>query len=288
MLVRSHGGKYGGRRRQGWLLIKERDDEARTGADREHRRAASPKASLTGPQPRRESRVRRNASGIRTKSVAANVKAGAVAPFKRSGEKGARRPRRTMPNGARRAQTAGDPMSAQLATLVDEAPAGPGGCTRSSTTATGCSCRIASAAMRDLVAQRQGVDGRRFPASPAPSRSCPVKSAWLDGEIVMPDANGATSFQALQNALSANAERTLIYFAFDLMQPRRLRLARRAARRAQAAARTAARRQTRARVQRPLRVRRRSVLAEACALGLEGIVSKREDARTRRRGRAAG
>ena len=40
MLVRSHGGKYGGRDGKAWLLIKENDDEAREGAEREHRRAA--------------------------------------------------------------------------------------------------------------------------------------------------------------------------------------------------------------------------------------------------------
>jgi bifunctional non-homologous end joining protein LigD len=44
----------------------------------------------------------------------------------------------------------------------------------------------------------------------------PLKSAWLDGEIVVMDARGITSFNALQNALAdRNAE--LVYILFDVM-----------------------------------------------------------------------
>jgi len=43
-----------------------------------------------------------------------------------------------------------------------------------------------------------------------------VKTAWLDGEIVVVLASGLTSFQRLQNALSNAATEDLRYFLFDL------------------------------------------------------------------------
>src|SRR3954466_11709542 len=45
----------------------------------------------------------------------------------------------------------------------------------------------------------------------------PVDTAWIDGEVVVMDKDGRTSFQALQNALSTDHGDRLRYFAFDLM-----------------------------------------------------------------------
>jgi bifunctional non-homologous end joining protein LigD len=39
----------------------------------------------------------------------------------------------------------------------------------------------------------------------------------MHGEIVVLDAEGRSSFQALQRALSENAEAKLVYYAFDLL-----------------------------------------------------------------------
>src|SRR6185369_7391995 len=44
----------------------------------------------------------------------------------------------------------------------------------------------------------------------------PVRTAWVDGEVVVMDAAGRTSFQALQNAL-ASRNAPLSFFAFDLV-----------------------------------------------------------------------
>ncbi|HEY0338932.1 MAG TPA: DNA ligase D, partial [Burkholderiales bacterium] len=44
-----------------------------------------------------------------------------------------------------------------------------------------------------------------------------VDSAWIDGEVVVLDAEGRSSFQALQNALSTDHSDKLHYFAFDVM-----------------------------------------------------------------------
>ena len=44
-----------------------------------------------------------------------------------------------------------------------------------------------------------------------------VKSALLDGEVVVLDERGVSSFQSLQNALGGERGRTLVYYAFDLL-----------------------------------------------------------------------
>ena len=56
-----------------------------------------------------------------------------------------------------------------------------------------------------------------FPALARALALLPVDAAWLDGEVVALDAHGRTSFQALQNALSAKDSRDLKYLAFDLL-----------------------------------------------------------------------
>ena len=44
-----------------------------------------------------------------------------------------------------------------------------------------------------------------------------MKTAWLDGEVVALDEKGRSSFQALQNALSASPSADLAYLVFDLL-----------------------------------------------------------------------
>src|SRR4029453_1975862 len=44
----------------------------------------------------------------------------------------------------------------------------------------------------------------------------PLRTAWIDGEVVVMDAAGRTSFQALQNALTSK-DAPLSFFAFDLV-----------------------------------------------------------------------
>ena len=55
-----------------------------------------------------------------------------------------------------------------------------------------------------------------FPTIAKAAASLPVAAAWLDGEICVVDAKGRSSFQALQNVLS-NGPGSLTYFAFDLL-----------------------------------------------------------------------
>ncbi len=65
---------------------------------------------------------------------------------------------------------------------------------------------------------RQGNDWTdRFAPVARAAEALPVRQAVLDGEVVVLEANGTTSFQALQNALSEGRGQDLVYFVFDLL-----------------------------------------------------------------------
>jgi len=65
---------------------------------------------------------------------------------------------------------------------------------------------------------RSGLDWTsRYAALAERFRALPCRQAVLDGEVVVPDAQGITRFSALQEALSAQASERLVYYAFDLL-----------------------------------------------------------------------
>jgi len=65
---------------------------------------------------------------------------------------------------------------------------------------------------------RSGLDwSDRFPSILSEARKLQVRSALIDGEAVVIDAEGRSSFQALQNALKG-APASIDYYAFDLLQ----------------------------------------------------------------------
>lgn len=57
----------------------------------------------------------------------------------------------------------------------------------------------------------------KFPGVARAVATPPAQQAWLDGEIVVLDARGTSSFQALQEALSGTRAAAFHYFAFDLL-----------------------------------------------------------------------
>ncbi|MDG4897731.1 DNA ligase D [Mesorhizobium sp. WSM4976] len=65
---------------------------------------------------------------------------------------------------------------------------------------------------------RSGLDwSGRFPSVLSEARKLKVRSALIDGEAVVIDAEGRSSFQALQNALKG-APASIDFYAFDLLQ----------------------------------------------------------------------
>jgi bifunctional non-homologous end joining protein LigD len=164
-----------------------------------------------------------------------------------------------------------------LATLVKRAPAGDGWVHEVKYDGYRLLARIER--KRAQLFSRNGKDWTpKLGDIAAALAKLPVRSAWLDGELVALDAHGRSSFQTLQNALSAHGQRPLRLMLFDTLfldgrdlrdEPlsERKRLLRKVIGRGRAS----------------LGVGPESIgegtefLKQSCALGLEGAVSKRLD-----------
>ncbi len=104
----------------------------------------------------------------------------------------------------------------QLATLVREAPSGPGWIHE--VKYDGYRARIALEDGRARVLTRTGADWtERFATIARAAEALGVRSALLDGEIVALGPDGVSDFGALQRALSDKAPERLTYQAFDLL-----------------------------------------------------------------------
>ena len=134
-----------------------------------------------------------------------------------------------------------------------------------------------------MLLSRNGLDyTHKFPGVAAAAVTLlGGRRAILDGEVVVPTANGQSPFQSLQAALRAGTVHTAIFWAFDLLLDgrtdlRHLPLAERRARLATLvgkAAHTAV-----IRITPELTGAAASLLRAACARGEEGVISKRRDA----------
>jgi bifunctional non-homologous end joining protein LigD len=133
---------------------------------------------------------------------------------------------------------------------------------------------------RARLISRNGNDWTgHFPSLAAALEALPVSQALVDGEVAVLLPDGRTSFQALQNALSARAQGDLVYFAFDLpyLEGYDLTRARLEDRKAALAALLAG---AGAAVRYSSHVvgSGDAFFEKACGMRLEGIVSKRRDA----------
>jgi bifunctional non-homologous end joining protein LigD len=131
----------------------------------------------------------------------------------------------------------------------------------------------------------------QFPSVVRALEKLPVESALLDGELVALDQGGRSDFQALQNFMSGEHTHRLVYYAFDLLfdsgeslvslplLDRKARLARilggssSSGRRPQATAPPAGNQST-VRYSDHVIGNGQAFFERACAIGLEGIVSK--------------
>jgi bifunctional non-homologous end joining protein LigD len=104
----------------------------------------------------------------------------------------------------------------QLATLVDAVPAGDRWIHEMKY--DGYRALVAVGANEARAYTRSGLDwSDRFPSILSEVRQLKVRSALIDGEAVVLDAEGRSNFQKLQGALKG-APASIDYFAFDLLE----------------------------------------------------------------------
>ncbi|MFP4623771.1 MAG: DNA ligase D [Gemmatimonadota bacterium] len=175
-----------------------------------------------------------------------------------------------------------DTPGAQLARLVGEAPDGDEWVHELKFDGYRILARIEDGEVRLL--SRNGKDWTdRFPAVAGSLRELSCDSAVVDGEVVVLDAQGRSRFQLLQNSLSGSRAGEPIFYAFDLLHLDGYDLTgaplldRKAQLRPLAA--TAARQMVR--YSDHVRGNGPAFFAQACMMGVEGIISKRADARYR-------
>ena len=121
----------------------------------------------------------------------------------------------------------------------------------------------------------------RFQAAADGVASLGARTAVLDGEIVVRDDQGRSSFRLLQQGLDGAAGRPLEFVAFDLLRVDTLdarALPLDARRKALRTLLRSSRRKNAPRLSEELPGSPHVLLAAACRLGLEGIICKRRDA----------
>ncbi|HEY7141860.1 MAG TPA: DNA ligase D, partial [Methylomirabilota bacterium] len=257
-----------------WLLVKERDEHARP--------AGAPSVTDTRPES--------VASGRRIEEIASandrvwhsnrrGTHARRARPRSADGPRPASAPVPGSIPGARAARLPGF-VAPQLATLVTAPPAGDAWLHEMKFDGYRILCRIDKG--RATLWSRNGLDWTaRFPAIAEAAARLPARQALLDGEVAVLLPNGTTSFQALQNALSAGGQGQLVYFVFDLLHLDGQDLTGGALEARKRALETlvGTGRDGAIRYSTHVVGQGEQFFRQACRLSLEGVVSKRRDAR---------
>ncbi|VTZ49352.1 DNA ligase D [Methylocella tundrae] len=286
VLVRMKQDRTGGKRAN-WLLIKHHDEHAREGdADSilaEDRSVASgrPMAAIAagkgaGPEPfmlsGREA-ADPDAVWDSNHGLAADERSGLLAGAKKSASKPARSNIETMP----------DFIPPELCQPVARPPSGEGWAHEIKFDGYRVQLRVEGGKV--TLKTRKGLDWiGKFPAIARDAKSFP--DVIIDGEIVALDDRGAPDFPALQAALSERETDNLIFFAFDLLIEgkrdwRPEPLSKRKDRLRQLIDGQGRGKDALIRYVEHFATGGDAVLKSACRLALEGIVSKKLDARYR-------
>lgn len=189
--------------KENWLLIKERDTEERQGkesdvTDRLTHSVVSGKS------------IEQIASGDHAVRQSGNSSATQKGPASNG------RPVTRVPASGARKTAQGNWIAPQLATLVTTPPEGEEWVHELKYDGYRILCRVNGDGVTLLT--RNGHDWTaKLPHIASAVATLPIKSAWLDGEVVALLPDGRLSFQALQNAFDAGADKSLRYFVFDLL-----------------------------------------------------------------------
>lgn len=197
--------------KENWLLIKEDDDEARSGEEA-HITTLRPESVSDNPPGTRkiwqsnrevdappEPAKPTSGKGAKTKKVATVISGATLAKVE----------------GAQKASLP-DLITPQLATLAPHAPEGDDWLSeikfdgyRAVTSVKNGKSRMYTRAGNDWT--------DKWAQIAAAAAELPVREAWLDGEVVALDAQGNVSFQALQNMARSGKQARLAYYVFDLV-----------------------------------------------------------------------
>ena len=229
MLVRK-GGRAGSSDERHWFLFKERDQYAKPSLDitekmplsvttgRDLDEIAQQANRIWG----RNGEISQNGRTKKKNRVAARSLAsnGHVAKAAKRREELSARDKTALKkalhgSGARRGSL---PRAAkvQLATLTKEAPEGNDWLHEIKFDGYRMLCRIDRGSVRFI--SRNGREWTtKFPSLVEALKGLPIKTALLDGEVVVMQPDGTTSFQALQNAFQSAGPRPFLYYAFDLL-----------------------------------------------------------------------
>ena len=209
-LIRMRGGAN--EKRENWLLIKEKDEESKTGSKAERYLDANAYSIKTGRK------MQEIAEGMKqgksdAKAVKPKKKVSARTPRMSKERTGAKKKPITKLSDLRDIYPA-----VQLATLVDAPPKGENWIHEMKYDGYRILCYVAAGGV--AIYTRNGNDWtERFPAVAEALSKLRVKDAVLDGEAVVLDDKGRTKFYSLQEALGDGGDTGVIqaYF-FDLLR----------------------------------------------------------------------
>jgi bifunctional non-homologous end joining protein LigD len=298
-LVRMRGRP--GEKRENWLLIKARDEGARGERDpdiledepnsvvsgRSIDEIAANKRRRVWQSNRAERKQRTVAPaprvGLRSAAAKTGRSASARAPRRGAVKAAAKKASKKAPKRKRKTDVEGGaPLPAfippSLATLRERAPSGPTWLHEVKFDGYRIQARLDHGAVRLLT--RKGLDWTaKFSNIASAAAALPATTALIDGEIVIEDEHGISSFSGLQAALSAGERERFVYYVFDLLHLDGRDLAGEPLiERKRALERLLGRRKGSIRYSEHFATDGSEVLARACDLHLEGIVSKRADA----------
>jgi len=260
-----------GEGKENWLLIKEKDDEARTGekGDVTENLTESVASGRTIEQIA-SGRHRVWQSNRPASKQTTSASRSSVSPPPDTGTK--------QLAGARRAPQE-EWIPPQLATLAQEAPVGDEWVHELKYDGYRILCRVKNESAI-LVTRNDHEWTSKLQRIAEAAAALPVKTAWLDGEVVALMPDGSISFQALQNAFDTRSETNLVYYVFDLLylDGHDLRQVALLDRKRALAAIVPSAESGLIRYSDHIPGRGEVVFAEACRRGMEGIISKRTDA----------
>jgi bifunctional non-homologous end joining protein LigD len=259
-------GPRSGEDQDNWLLIKERDEEARQGEDSDITKLAD--SAATG-------RTMEQIAAGRDRVWHSN---------RPDTGKSARPSRRGPidPSAVQRARKAAmaEWVPPQLATLVEKPPEGNEWVHELKYDGYRMLCSLRDGRVKLFTRNGNDWTSKLHRIADA-ARTLPAKQAWLDGEVVAVLPGGKVDFQALQNAFDSRSETNVVYCVFDLLyldgydlqaSPllERKRLLASLAKDLSASSLI--------RYSDHIAGRGAAVFEEACKHGMEGLISKRADA----------